>query len=251
MANDTQIASTISQDLAWARHHLFLLVAVAVLTVGSVYGVVSLIAKDRHETFLQEQAILQTMQKQNEQTQKQNEANQAQAKAQIDALVQQNGLLAQQNATLAAAISSRDAQLLKDREQIKTLPPPQLATKWGAAANEPAPAINSNNDFIVPLPLALKSVDSLLAVPVLEKDKEDLKKEVQQAEAIAANYQKMYEAEKDALESEKRAHNSDNATNKQNIDTLNGKVTDLKNAGRKRAIIIAVISAAFGFVAHH
>lgn len=245
--NDTQIASVISQDLAWARHHLFLLVAVVVLVAGSVYGVVSLIAKDRHETFLQEQAILQSMQKQNEQAQKQNELNQAQAKAQIDALVQQNGLLAQQNATLAAAISSRDAQLLKDREQIKTLPPPQLATKWGESANEPAPVIATSGDFLVPLPLAQKSVDALISVPILEKDKADLNTQLVTETQIATNNEQKYENENKALMSEISAHTSDNTTCKQNVETLNVKVSDLKAAARKRNIIIAVVSTVLGF----
>ncbi len=214
MTTDTQVSNTISQDLAWARHHLFLLVAVAILVIGSVYGILTVIANHDKQSFLQQQAILQQFSEQNKQVQ-------AQTKAEIDALAQQNTVLQQQLTVITAAIATRDAQLIKDRDAIKTLPPSQLATKWGAAANEPAPQ-----------------------VPVLTQDKKDLQTQVDKETTVATNTQKQFD-------DEKKAHTSDKELCIQTVGTRDSEIKDLKAQARKRNIIIAVISAAFGFGLGH
>lgn len=236
MANDTQIAGKVSQDIAWAQHHLFLLVAVAVLTVGSIYGIESLLARRANDQFQQAQAILAQMQKQNEQVQ-------AASKAEIEALTQQNVVLTQQFQAAMSAIATRDAQLLKDRQEIKTLPPSQLATKWGAAANEAAPVIATNGDFDVPLPLAQKSVDALIQVPVLSKDNTELKSSLAAQTQIASNNQTKFD-------DEKKAHDSDTKTCVQTIATKDAEIKKVKADARKHNIIISVISLALGFGLH-
>ncbi len=237
MTTDTQVSNTVSQDLAWARHHLFLLVAVAVLVVGSVYGILTVIANHDHQNFLQQQAILQQFSEQNKQVQ-------AQTKAEIDALAQQNTVLQQQLTVITAAIATRDAQLIKDRDAIKTLPPSQLATKWGAAANEPAPTIDTNGNFLAPLPLAQKSTDALIQVPVLTQDKKDLQTQVDKETTVATNTQKQFD-------DEKKAHASDKELCTQTVGTKDSEIKDLKAQARKRNVIIAVIAAAFGFGLGH
>ena len=237
MANDTQITSTVSKDLDWARHHLFLLVAVVVLVIGSVYTIESILANHAHENFLQEQAILKQFQEQNAQVQKETSAH-------IDALTQQNAALQQQLTTLAAAISVRDAQLIKDREQIKTLPPPQLSAKWGTAANEPAPVLDADNNFVVPFPLAVKSVDALITVPILEKDKTDFQTQLVAETNVANNNDGKFQ-------DEKKAHQSDQEACKQTITTKDAEIKDIKAKNRKRNIIIAIIGAALGFGLRH
>lgn len=236
MENDTQITSKLSQDLNWARHHYLSLVGAAILVLISVYGIESILARRAHDSFEQAQAILLQMQKQNEQTQ-------AASKAEIDALNQQNSVLQQQFATLSAAIASRDAQLFKDRQEVKSLPPSALATKWGAAANEPAPSIATNGDFDVPLPLAQKSYDALLQVPVLTKDNTDLKSEAANQTQLAANNERKFE-------DEQKAHTSDNATCKQTIATKDAEIKDVKAQARKRNIIVAIIGIALGYGLH-
>lgn len=234
--NDTTVQSAVSRDIDWARHHLFLLAAVVILTVVGIYSIESLIAKRTHDTRIEDQAILVQMQKQNEQTQ-------AASKAEIDALTQQNAQLAQQFQAAIAAMAARDAQLLKDRQEIKTLPPSQLATKWGAAANEAAPTIATNGDFDVPLPLAQKSVDALIQVPVLSKDNTDLKTSLTAETQTAANNEKKFE-------DEQKAHNSDNETCKQAITTKDAEIENVKAQARKRNFLIAVISAIIGYGLH-
>jgi hypothetical protein len=236
MDTDTQITDKVSQDLAWARHHLFLLVAVAVLVVGSIYGIESILARRAHDTHVEDMALLAQIQKSNEQTQ-------ATTKAQIDTLTQQNANLQTQLTQLSASIVARDAQLLKDRQDIKTLPPSQLATKWGAAANEAAPTIAANGDFDVPLPLAQKSVDALIQVPVLSKDNTDLKTSLTAETQIAANNQSKFE-------DEQKAHKSDNDTCKQTIVTKDAEIKDVKAQARKRNFLAVVLGIALGYGLH-
>lgn len=236
MDNDTQITGKITRDLDWARHHLFLLVAVAVLTVGSVYGVESMIASRSHDQRVQDLSLFTQMQKQNEQTQADN-------KAEIATLVQQNISLQQQITTLSTAITARDAQLSKDRQEIKSLPPSALATKWGAAANEPAPVIAASGDFVAPLPLAQKSFDALLTVPVLSKDNADLKASLTAETQTAANNQKKFE-------DEQKAHNSDNETCKQNVQVLKDTIKENKDKARKQNVVVAAFSVLVGILLH-
>lgn len=225
---DAQIQSIATRDLDWARHHLFLLVAVVVLAVGSVYGIESLLARRAQDNWAAQKSILDQMQKQNEQVQ-------IATKTQIDALTQQNAQLAQQFEAAMAAMAQRDAQLLKDRSEIKSLPPTTLATKWGAAANQPAPTVQSNGDFDVPLPLAQESYDALLQLPVLTKDNQTLKGQVDAETQIAQNNQSKFEQEQ-------KAHTSDKDTCTQNINTLNAQITTIKANARKDNILYSVIA---------
>jgi hypothetical protein len=237
MANDAQISTTVTKDLDWARHHLFLLVAVVILAIGSIYAIESLLANRTHENFLQTQAILQ-------QFQEQNKVVQAQTQAEIATLTQQNTILQQQVGTLAAAISTRDAQLSKDKEQIKTLPPPQLAAKWGSSANESAPTLDSSGNFIAPLPLAQKSVDALITVPVLQQDKKDLQSQLAAETTVATNNDTKFQ-------DEKKAHQSDQQVCTQAIAAKDAEIKDIKAQNRKRNIILTVLGIALGFGLRH
>lgn len=236
MSTDAQIQSTVTRDIDWARHHLFLLIAVVVLAVGSVYGIESVLARRAHDEWVAQKTLLDQIQTQNQQTQ-------AATKAQIDALTQQNAQLAQQFEAAMAAMAARDTQLLKDRADIKTLPPTVLATKWGAAANQPAPVIQSNGDFDAPLPLAQASYDALLQVPVLTKDNQDLKSQVQTEILTAQNNEGKFEQEQ-------KAHTSDNDTCKQTIATKDAEIKDVKAQARKRNIIATIIGIALGYGLH-
>lgn len=233
---DTTITTTVSHDLAWLKAHIILLAIAGSLILGGVYGIESLLATRSHAQFIQDQSLLQTMVQQNNQTQQQ-------LKAEIDSRTQQNTALLRQFTVLAASISARDAQLFKDRESIKTLPPVELSTKWGAAAKEAAPGIDANGNFLVSLPLAQKSTDALIALPVLTQDNADLKTQVSTQTVIAAN-------NNDKFLKEQAAHQSDNTTCTQTLKTKDDQIKDMKHAATKRQIIIAIVAAAFGYVAH-
>ncbi len=236
-ANDTQIATTAKSEIDWVRHHLIVIGVAALFSIGAIFAIETLLANRAHDQWQQALGLLNQMQKQNDQVQ-------ATTKAQIDALTQQNVVLEQQYSAAMQAIASRDAQLLRDRGEIKSLPPTTLATKWGASANEPAPVILANGDFDVPLPLGQKSYDALLQVPVLTKDNTDLKAAVVTKTQEAANNQQK-------VEDEQKAHKSDNETCKQTIATKDAEIKSVKADARKRNIIVSVLSLAIGLLLHH
>ncbi|HXQ34294.1 MAG TPA: hypothetical protein VN843_09795 [Anaerolineales bacterium] len=246
MSTDTQVQSVVTRDIDWARHHLFLLVAVAVLSIGSIYGIESILARRAHDQHVEDMAILSQMQKQNEQTQAAKDKQIETLTQQNAAALQQNAQLAQQFQTIMSAIAARDAQLMKDRQEIKTLPPSALATKWGAAASEPAPTISSNGDFDVTLPLAQKSYDALLQVPVLTKDNDSLKGNLQTETQIAQNNDTIAKNNESKFEAEQKAHISDTNVCTQTVKTLNDQIAEVKSNARKNNILYAVL----GFLAH-
>lgn len=232
---DTTITSTVSHDLAWLKGHLILLAIVGVLIIGGVYGVETMLANRSHEQFLQQQTILKQFTEQNAQVQQQ-------MKTSIDAFAAQNAALQAQMVTLTTAIVARDGQLMKDRQTVKTLPPAELSAKWGTVAVEPAPAIDPSGNFLVPLPLAQKSVDALIQVPVLTEDKKDLQTQLASETTIATNNDGKYK-------DEQKAHQSDNEACKQTVATKDAEIKDIKAQGRKREMIIMIVSAIFGFAA--
>lgn len=234
MSTDAQIQSTVTRDIDWARHHYLTLILSLVFAGAMVFGVDSIIARRTHDNWVASKAIFDQMQKQNEQVQ-------TATKVQIDALTQQNAQLAQQFEAAMAAMAARDAQLLKDRSEIKSLPPTVLATKWGAAASQPAPVVQSNGDFDVPLPLAQASYDALLQVPVLTKDNQTLQGQVQEQSQIAKNNEGKFEQEQ-------KAHQSDTATCTQTIATKDAEIKDVKAQARKQNTVIAVIATAIGYL---
>jgi len=249
--SDTQIATTAKSEIDWVRHHLIVVVAAIILSIGSIYAIETLLANRAHDQWQQALGLLNQMQKQNEQTQAGNKLQIEAANKQIDALTQSNAVLQQQFSAVMQSIASRDAQLFKDRGEIKTLPPTALATKWGASANEPAPVISANGDFDVPLPLAQKSYDALIQVPVFTKDNVDLKTAITQKTQEAANSEQKFTTAQSKFEGEQKAHQSDNETCKQTIATKDAEIKSVKADARKRNIIVSVFSLAVGFLLHH
>lgn len=238
MANvpqDTQVQGFVHKELDWFKHHLISLALVVVLSFGAIYGVESMMAKARHEAFLQAQAISQ-------QQDKTNAVVQAQNKATIDALVQQNSQLQQQVTAVLQVNAQLTANLEKQKIEIKTLPSPALAAKWGGAAEEPAPQIDAQGDFIVPLPLAQKSTIALISVPVLVVENKNLTEAMDKQKVIIAN-------DATALKSEQDAHKSDNTTCTVDKNTLNKEISDVKAQARKDKSKWAVIGGILGFIA--
>jgi septal ring factor EnvC (AmiA/AmiB activator) len=216
---DTSITTKIAADYSWLKTHVILLALVVCLTFGGVYGFEALVAKHDAAKSAELQTIAQTMEKSNEATQQQNAQT-------IATITQQNAVLQQQINSLLSSISSRDNGLAQQQKSIRVLAPPELSAKWGSVANEPAPSIDNSGNFIVPLPLALKSTDALLAVPVLQADVADDK-------TIIAKQVQELSSDNTALASELKAHQSDNATCVADKNALNGQITSLKSDARK------------------
>jgi hypothetical protein len=231
---DVQVTTFVHKELDWFKHHLISLALVAVLTFGAVYGIESMMANARHEVFLQAQTISQQQDKANAAIQAQNQATIATLMKQAEADHQQSQALLAANGVLSAALSKKQAE-------IKTLPPPVLATQWGAAAQEPAPVIDAQGDFLVPLPLAQKSYYSLLAVPVLEKEKSNLTDALAKQQSAADSF-------KAALDSEQKAHTSDQVACTADKNTLNAEIKDVKAQAVKDKTKWGAFGVVIGFI---
>jgi hypothetical protein len=240
MATTPDVLQKAVTDWTWLKTHVILLILVTCLAVGSVYGVEHIIAQHDAQKSTELASIAQTMEKQNESIQQQNTAT-------IAALTQSNLLLQQQIGSLSSAIGTRDQQLQNTRNNLKVLSPPALSAKWGTVANEPVPNIDSNGNFIVPLPLALKSTDALVQVPVLQADISN------QKDIISKQVQQLSNDDK-ALASEVAAHTSDNNTCVADKNSLNSQIVTLKadaRVGKTKWFFIGLVAGYIGRVLTH
>ena len=205
--------------LAFGASHLILIMACFLSLLGSVY----LYDSKRAE---RAEAQLAAAQSQAKIVDSQNQTLQAQTQQQIAVLAQQNQALQSQIQALSVAIAQRDAQLVQSQQNILTLPPTQLAEQWGAVAQEPAPALDSQGHFLTTLPLAQKSLSALEAVNVLQADKQDLTNELGKQRTIASN-------SAEQLSKEQSAHSSDINACKVDKDTLQSQIAALKATARR------------------
>lgn len=234
---NTQVTGFVHKELDWFKHHLISLAIIVALSFGAIYGVESMMANARHEAWLQVQAISDAKDKANAQVQSDNEKK-------YEAVLQQNAVLQQQVVQILNVNAQLTANLEKQKVEIKTLPAPALAAKWGGAAEEPAPQIDAQGQFIVPLPLAQKSVIALVSVPVLQTENKNLADGLAKETTIANN-------NASSLDSEKKAHTSDNDTCKVDKDTLKAEIKDVKAQARKGKLKWFFIGLVTGFMGSH
>ena len=162
-------------------------------------------------------------------TDKQNSAIQQQIVQRLSELANENQRLESQVLTLATAISKRDSALTVQTTSVPRLTPTELGNQWGAVSAEPSPQVDASGAFLVPVPLAQKSVVALMTVPVLQADKKDLQAEVTAKSGIISN-------DASALSSEKQAHLSDNATCKADKQALVAQVNKVTKDARRSKI---------------
>jgi len=216
---DTVVSGTLSHDLNFLRHHLILLALVVLLVFGGVYGVLNVISKHDHENTLEKQAYAQTLQQQNQQFQ-------TTTQKEIDILAQQNAALSQQVGALAMAISTRDAQLRTQQNQVPQLTPDQLSVEWQKDIKNAGNIKTVPGGYQVDQAAAVASVQAIEAVPVLQMDITDLQKSNNSLQSELNN-------DGASLIMEKKAHLSDNASNQALIDAQNAKIKDITAQCRK------------------
>lgn len=232
---DTAISGTLSHDLNFLRHHLILLGLVVVLVAGSVYGILTIIARHDHENFLEKQAFAQTLLQQNQQFQQQ-------TKAQMDALAQSNTILQQEVGTLASAIASRDAQLRTQQAKVPELTPDQLSLEWQKDiknAGNIKPVLPSG--YSVDQAAAVATVQALESEITLELDKADLQKS-------NANLQSQLANEDAILVMERKSHLSDNQTNQAALAAKDAEIKDVKAQARKSKLKYLGIGYVLGLI---
>jgi hypothetical protein len=205
--------------ISFGTSHLILLISCFIFLVGCIY----LYDSKRAEKAEVQAAAAQAQAKI---VDTQNKTFQAQTQQQILVLTQQNQSLQAQIQVLTGAIAQRDAQLTQKQQNILTLPPSALAEQWGSAAQESAPDLDSQGNFLVALPLAQKSVSALESVTVLQADKQDLTSELTNQRTITENTELQ-------LTKEQAAHTSDMNTCKVDKDALQSQITQLKASARR------------------
>lgn len=201
----TGLTALIEKDWTWLTAHLVLVGVLALVVVGSIYGVESLIAKHDSENAARYAAIAA-------QANQQNQLFQTQVQAEIKTLVDANQQLANQNAQLATALTKRQAIEVNIPKQVGTLTATQTATQLGGTAN---------GDIVsLPLPQAQIALADVLLVPQLQADKTDLQGQLKNETQIATNNEKLYNDEVTALGLEHTAHLADNKANAEQIVSL-------------------------------
>lgn len=171
---------------------------------------------------------------------KQNKAIQADIENKLDALMTQNQKLQGQVTVLSSSVGKRDTILVQQTAQVPKLSPTDLSHLWGTLTNEPPPLSDQNGAFEVPAPVAQKSVDALLSVPVLQSDKEDLLAQIGDYQQVVSNLQ-------DAKSLEIQAHTSDNASCTADKLVLTTEINKVKKDARRGKIKSFVYGYAAGF----
>ena len=204
------------------KTHLALALFVVLLSGGLGYKVISAQADRSDARFAAAQAAAAA-------SDKQDAALQQQIVQRLSELTNENQRLEDQVLTLAAAISKRDTTLTVQTSAVPKLTPTELGNQWGAVAAEPSPQVDASGAFVVPVPLAQKSLVALMTVPVLQADKRDLQSEVTAKASVISN-------DASALSSEKQAHLADNATCKADKQELVAQVDRVKKDARRGKI---------------
>ena len=202
--------------------HLFLFVVVLLTLFGFYYEYVSRAADKEDSRYATLQAATAS-------SDAQNKAAQAQNAQSIAALANQSRVLEGQVSNLAASIGKRDTALTVQTTAVPKLSPTDLGKQWGALTEYNGVDVDASGNFIVPLPLAQKSVVAIMTVPVLQKDKADLQSEVAAKSSVIAN-------DVSTLADERSAHLSDNATCKADKKLLTEKVDKVTKDARRSKI---------------
>ena len=221
-ASSSTPASPKSSTSLFDSLHLFLFVVVLLTLFGFYYEYVNRAADKEDSRYATLQAATAS-------SDAQNKAAQAQNAQSIAALANQSLVLEGQVSNLAAAIGKRDNALTVQTTAVPKLSPTDLGNQWGAVALEPSPQVDASGAFIVPLPLAQKSVVAIMTVPVLQKDKADLQSEVTAKSSVITN-------DVSTLADERSAHLSDNATCKADKKLLTEKVDKVTKDARRSKI---------------
>lgn len=222
MTPDTSITSKVTADIAWARHHLFLLLAVVVLVFAGVYGVESLLANARAEKDAQWKSVVA--------------ADQARLATDEANWQQQFQVLSAQNTHLLTAIQARDSALAVQQKKDATLSANDAAQRLAQQTKAaPGEVTAQGNNLLVDLPISRGIVTSLDELFTIRTDLADTKMQLANETTIAGNTQKDL--------SEQKTANSDQ------VKACAAQVADVKAQARKSKTKIAAIFTIVGIVA--
>jgi hypothetical protein len=234
-ATDSTIITTIKRDWSWLVSHLIVLAFVALLVVGAVYGVDSIVAK--HEA-AQEGKYAQILKQQETQTtllQQQLAQDAAQAEirdAQYQATIAQ----------LSKSIQVRDTSAKKQQQTDSTLNAVSAAARLAQQTNAQAGEITVANDNItLDLPITKDVVTKLDALTQVQADLQDEQNEFA-AQVGLTNDANTKLADADKVIASQTLQLTDSTK------ACQAQVKALKAHYRKKLIKVGVISYVAGFV---
>ena len=152
--------------------------------------------------------------------------NQAALAAQLQALQDQNANLSKEVSSLEVTMATRDVALARQQQTVTNLAPIQIASKWQDLIAVPGSVAVTNNGYSVTTPGAVATVQALMSVDTLKKDKADLQTENKDLTQKAANSDA-------ALGVETKAHQADNSTCKQDLATAAAVLKKTKADARR------------------
>lgn len=225
--------TAITKDLSWIGSHLVLLLVVALLVFGGVYGVESLLNRRAAENDAKWQAILKQQAAQTQSLQQQisqDEKQWAQTFAKLTA----------QNAQLATTVAQRNQELQQQEKQNATLTASQAAVRLAAQTQAGTGEISVAGDSVtIDLPITRRIVDSLDSLTAAQADLVDTKKQLENETVIATN------AQSDAAQQKKLVAGTQQlVTDAQ--DACEAQVAALKAAHRKSILKVIFVSLGIG-----
>jgi hypothetical protein len=234
-AVNSAIAAKLKADWTWLVSHLVAIAFVALLVVGAVYGVDSIVAKHDAAANTKYAAILQQQTAQTQTLIQQLAADQA-ASAARDA--QYTATIAQ----LSKSIQVRDANAQKQQQADTTLDATSAGARLAQQTNAKAGEITVANDSItLDLPLTRGIIGSLDSLAALQADFQDTKNQLTAQTGLTADANtKLADADKVIASQTLQLADSTKACQAQ--------VKSLKAHYRKKLIKVGVISYVAGFV---
>ena len=165
-----------------------------------------------------------------------------QTTAQYQSLIAQ---LSQQNAQLSTSIAQRSTGLAQQQQTDKTMPLPQLALRWAAAAGFDASTLQTNGaTLIVSQDIVADTVEQLDSIPVLQANLKDTQTELTntKTELSTAN----------VLIGQQKAEVT--GLQQQNADQVkadNAEIANVKAQARKSKLRWLGVGFVTGFIAGH
>ena len=195
----------VKNDWTWVKTHLVLLMMVALLSFGAVYGIESFISKHDAAEATKYSQIATTQNQQTAQVL-------AQVQTEVAALMAANQQLANQNQQLVTSLSKRQTTEVQIPKQTASLTAAQVAIELQGTAN--------GDNVTLALPVAQNVLANVKLVPLLQQDKTDLQSAYNNQVQVSANNLALYNDEHLALVSEQKAHQADNTANAATIKKL-------------------------------
>jgi hypothetical protein len=236
MTTEAPVVSSITTDWNWIKAHAALLVLVASLTAGSVYGVTNIIANHDAANAKLADARLAVATAQTTAAQQQL----AQEQTQLLALVQQ---LQAQNAKLSQSIVQRNAQTATQVKTDATLNAQEAAVRLSTQTQaQPGEVVAANDTVVLDLPMSRRVVGDLDLLVSAQNNLSDTQTEL-------ANETQLFNKSQEEVADQTKVISDLQAQSKEQTVAYNMELTAVKAQARRGKIKAFFIGFGTGFVA--